>query len=703
MLCPLAMWAQSNHSHSSLTNDSIDPTKEAILSEVTVQGLTGTQRMKDSPSPFMVISPNELHQGTGTNIVEQISHKPGLAQISTGSGISKPVIRGLGYNRVVVVEQGIRQEGQQWGDEHGLEIDGEGVHSVEVLKGPASLMYGSDAIAGVMILRPEPALEAGTMQVKVGGEYQTNNRMYDYHAGVAGSLPSGTNGGIWTWNWHYNQKSAEDYKNGNVNGLREAPEHLLERKNDNVSNSWFKERSVMGVMGTNRSWGHSLLRFSYVYFKPGIIGEEDAFQKVQHTKVVSDNQWNIGKGALKAIIGYQNNWRREYEAPLQLPPAGGETEPELAMRLHTINYDVRYTLSPPAGGSWRGALGIGGMWQQNKNGGEEALIPDYRLFDIGAFVTASRKVNDWHLSGGLRWDRRSLTTFASEDYEFQSVRRHFNGLTGSLGAVWNANDRLNIRLNVARGFRAPTVSELCADGVHEGTFRYEVGNQGLKSEHSLQTDLGLDYTSHMVSIQASLFWNRISNYVYLSRTGAMREDNPEYRYMQAGASLIGGEVAVDVHPIEQLHIENDFSFVRGRFIGSAQDCKDLPMMPAPRWNLNLKYYFRDFAHGHCRKAYLTAGMEYNLRQDKYYYTDDTETATPDYGIVNIGAGMDLHIWGHNCIQLSLTCQNLFDKVYQNHLSRLKYAIDEDTGERYTIHAMGRNVCLKVNIPIDIHL
>ena len=126
-------------------------------------------------------------------------------------------------------------------------------------------------------------------------------------------------------------------------------------------------------------------------------------------------------------------------------------------------------------------------------------------------------------------------------------------------------------------------------------------------------------------------------------------------------------------------------------------------MPAPRWNLNLKYYFPDFAHGHCRKAFLTAGLEYNLRQDRYYAIDNTETATSDYGIVNIGAGIDLHVMGHNCIKLSVTCQNLFGKLYQNHLSRLKYVIDENSGERYTIYAPGRNVCMKVTVPLDIHL
>ena len=163
-MCAATFAQERRHEHSICYDDSINPLKEAILSEVTVEGVTGVQRLKDSPAPFAVISPKTLHQASGTNIVDVMAHEPGMAQISTGAGISKPVIRGLGYNRVVTVEQGIRQEGQQWGDEHGLEVDAEGVHSVEILKGPASLMYGSDAIAGVIVLHPEPMLEPDMMQ-----------------------------------------------------------------------------------------------------------------------------------------------------------------------------------------------------------------------------------------------------------------------------------------------------------------------------------------------------------------------------------------------------------------------------------------------------------------------------------------------------------------------------------------------------------
>ena len=688
LLAVSPMLAQEIHQHSDCLEDSINPMKEAILSEVTVQGIAGVQRLKDAASPFMVVSPKQLHNTIGTNLVDAVGHLPGLSQISTGAGISKPVIRGLGYNRVVVVDQGIRQEGQQWGDEHGLEVDEEGVHSVEVLKGPASLMYGSDAIAGVMILHPEHPLEEGTMQVKVGSQYQTNNGLYDYRVGFAGNTKG------FVWNWHFLDKAAHCYKN-KVDGY--------------VPGTFFKERDIQGMLGINRGWGHSWLRFSRVSFTPGITEGElvgtdfdgksysivSPFQKVLHYKAISDNAWYFGDGTLKAVIGYQQNYRREFEE---------EETPELAMRLHTVNYDIKYLHSLPH--DWKIATGIGGMWQRNVNQGEEYLIPDHHLFDFGVFATAEWQYRNWHFSGGARFDNRHLkTTSLTEEgvLRFESLSKNFTGVTGSLGVVWNVTDRINLRLNAARGFRAPTVSELSSNGVHEGSIQYELGNPELKAEKSTQLDLGFDYTSHYVSLQASLFTNWIDDYIFLARLPYETDGYRTYQYREGDARLMGGEISVDVHPINPLHFENAFSYVRGIQLDQPDEAKNLPMMPAPKWTSDIRYEFPNFAKNHCRRTFLAFGMEYNFRQNKFYAVDDTETATPSYALFNLSAGMDLHIFGHNCIELTFSCQNLFDKAYQPHLSRLKYV---DTGSltgRQGISAMGRNFCFKVSVPIDIHL
>ncbi|MBQ3804218.1 MAG: TonB-dependent receptor [Prevotella sp.] len=667
--------AAQQHDHSACDGDSIDPMKEAILNEVTVQGLTGLQRISEAASPYTVISPRELHSMPATNLVDAISHTPGLSQISTGSGISKPVIRGLGYNRVVVVDQGIRQESQQWGDEHGLEVSTEGVHSVEILKGPASLMYGSDAIGGVMILHPERPLDPQTMQVRMGGEYQSCSQLRDYTVGFAGNVKAGSVGNF-VWNAHYTDKTADEYRN---------------HADGKVENSWFSERDVQGMLGLQGTWGHTWLRLSNVILTPGIVGEEDAFQRIIHTKVVSDNMWPLLGGQLKATIGYQRNYRREFE----------EGEAELDMRLNTVNYDLKYTL-PTLFTGQEIQIGAGGMWQQNRNHGEEQLIPDYHLFDFGIFLTATHRIGRFNISGGLRYDVRSI----GDDHDFSMLdfsvfSATFSSSSLSLGAAYNISDHTNLRLNIARGFRAPTVSELYSNGVHEGSVQYELGNAALKPERNTQIDLGFDHTTHIVSLQASLFLNRISNYIFLQRlAGVVTDGYRTYQYRQGDAILIGGEAGIDVHPWQPLHIQNSFSYVSGRQLHQQADMKWLPMMPAPRWNLTVACQLPDFLRAHLRRTRLTASMEYNLRQSHFLAADDTETATPDYAVVNLSAATDLHLMGHNCIELSVTCQNLFNKVYQSHLSRLKYV---DTPDGQGIHAPGRSLCLKARIPIDIHL
>ena len=225
------------------------------LNELVVTGLTGSTRADRSPAPISVVAPRVLQATPSTNIIDAVAHQPGVSQITTGGGISKPVIRGLGFNRIVTVNDGIRQEGQQWGDEHGIEVDAQSVHSVEILKGPATLMYDSDAMAGVLVLHEAPVMPQGTMALNVGSEYQSNNRLFDYTVNFAGNQKG------WVWNWRWSEKDAGEYKN-KVDGR--------------VPGSQFHERALTGMLGINRSWGHSRLKLSYYHLKPGLIeGERD--------------------------------------------------------------------------------------------------------------------------------------------------------------------------------------------------------------------------------------------------------------------------------------------------------------------------------------------------------------------------------------------------------------------------------------------
>ena len=667
-----------NHEHPSDSTDVFF--RHLKLNELVVTGVTGDTKLKNSTAPISIVSSKELRQTTSTNIIDAIAHQPGVSQITPGGGISKPIIRGLGYNRIIVMNEGVRQEGQQWGDEHGIEIDAQNVNSVEILKGPASLMYGSDAMAGVLILHGNPIQPEGEMKATVSTEYQTNNGLFDYSLNFAGNQKG------FVWDARFSDKYAHAYKN---------------KYDGYVPGSQFTERAGRLMLGLNKRWGYSHLTWTTYHQTPSIVeGERDEmtgelecatdnvktyskalpFQQIKHYKAVWDNSLSLPKGWLKAIIGYQQNRRQEFEEDAD--------EYELYFKLHTVTYDLRYLTQEFNG--WKMAGGVNGMWQQSLNLGEESLIPEYKLFDFGAYATVSKTLDNLTLNGGLRYDHRHL--------DFNS--RNFSGLTGSIGAVWNASEHLNLRLNLARGFRAPNMSELGSDGVHEGTLRYEIGNPDLKPEYSWQADLGLDFTSQYVSAQLALFANRIENYIFSQRIDLVMEEGfRTYEYTQGDARLLGFEAGVDFHPIHCIHFQNTFSYVDAQQMHANDDAKYLPMTPAPRWTSELKYELSHHGHKTLNNAYVALGLDCNLAQNHYYKVDDTETRTPGYTLLSLSAGTDLNIRKKKVAEIYVTVDNLLNTAYQNHLSRLKYCDVNNVTGRQGVYNMGRNIVFKVIVPI----
>lgn len=651
---------------------------DAQIQEVVVTGLTGKTLIKDSPAPITVVGSAQLNATPSTNIIDALSLQPGVAQITTGGGISKPVIRGLGFNRVVVVNDGIRQEGNQWGEEHGIEVDAQSVSSAEILKGPASLMYGSDAMAGVIIFHNEILPPPGHIAASASSEYQTNNGLFGYSVNAKGN-----NSGI-VWSARWSGKMAHAYK---------------DRADQYVLGSQYRERAAEGLVGVNRKWGYSHLTLDYYHITPGIVegergyshsyGASLPFQQVHHYKAVADNTFFLGSGTLQAIIAYQQNRRQEYEEGYDIPG--------LDFMLHTLNYDVRYKL--PVNDHLNIATGLGGMWQRSLNKGDEYLIPAYRLFDIGVFATATYKAGPWTLSGGLRFDNRNLRGFALKD-RFDSFQRSFNGVTGSIGAVYAVNDKMNVRVNMARGFRSPNLSELASNGVHEGTVQYELGNHRLDPEYSWQGDIGWDYTSSLLSASLSLFANYIDNYIFTQKLEDVKTEGYDtYQYVQGDARILGGEATVDLHPVERLHFANTFSYVNSVQLHQPKESKYLPYTPAPRWTSDLRYdLIRDGKTAD--NTYVAVQMECNLRQDHFYALNGTETATPSYTLFNILAGSDFRLHGRKIASLYLSCNNIFDRIYQSHLSRLKYLDASPDNGRQGIYNMGRNITMKLVVPLE---
>jgi iron complex outermembrane receptor protein len=709
---------------------------EAVIEqhEVIVTGTSAATEQRRSTTPIQSISAKQMQENASTNVVDAISRVPGVQQLSTGPAISKPVIRGLGYNRIVTLNDGIRQEGQQWGDEHGIEIDDYNVSRVEVLKGPASLSYGSDALAGVInILSEEPAA-IGHIRGNLVANYQTNNGLQAAHTRLAGNEQ-----GMY-WSAYYTGKRAHDYKNS-YDGY--------------VFNTRFSNTDYGATIGINKHWGSSRLAYTSFNQELGLaegmrdsttgiflkavnlngsaesilVSDVDAKdyapaipkQKISHHKLAWVNTIYMANGGRTGItLGFQQNDRKEFDDVL-LPD-----DPGLSLRLRTMSYNLHYLF--PESKSWQLSTGINGMMQGNKNLGVEFLIPDYTLFDAGAYAIAKREKDKWSISGGLRLDYRNLRAeglFIDSSSGrvpepvgggytlFNEFNKSFVSPSGSIGVSYAHSKSTIFKLNFASGYRAPNIAELSANGVHEGSIRYEYGSNELKAENSFQADLGLDYNSEHISIGAAVFCNYILNYIYIRKlngvtgTDSIPQANndeafPAFEFAQTGAALFGGELYVDIHPhpFDWLHLENTFSYVQGQNTSGTDSTRYLPNMPAPRWLLALRAQTKSIGK-YIGSPYLKLELDNYFAQNNIFGAYQTETVSEGYSLLNASLGFDIRSKNRMLASITIAGQNLGDIGYQNHLSRLRYSdVNNATGRR-GILGMGRNISVQLSLPLTI--
>ncbi len=684
--------------------------------EVVVTGVSTATSLKKMTTPVVVMRKQELLQTGSTNLIEALTKKPGVSQLGTGPAISKPVIRGLGYNRVVVINDGLRQEGQQWGDEHGIEIDEYSIQKAEILKGPASLMYGSDAIAGVINFITNAPVTEGSIKANLFSNVQTNNRQ----RGLFGNIAGNKNG--FSFNAYGSLKAAGDYRNSN---------------DGYVFNSKFNEQNAGGFIGLNKKWGYSHLVFSTFNQRLGLTeGERDAqgnfikyagtaleavatdadfrstdplipYQHIVHEKLVSDNSFFMKGGKLNLNIGVQRNQRKEYGN------AEDPEEQELFFDLRTINYTAQYHLN--AVRDWKLSFGFSGMNQRNTNKGEEAIIPDYTLQDAGAFVFAQKKIKQLNLSGGVRFDYRNINGLELKDgtdIKFESFNRTFSNLSASAGLTYEFNKAVLLRFNLARGFRAPNMAELSSNGAHEGTNRFEIGNKNLKSETCFQTDAGIEVNTEHISLGASFFNNAINNYIFFEKVPGVNgtdslitvdgDDFYLFRFVQQNANLYGMELSVDIHPhpLDWLHIENSFSFVRGLLSKPIEGNRNIPFIPAARLLSELRFDLFQQQKTVLRNAYFKVELDHNFAQQKAFTSFNTETITAAYTLLNAGLGTDITRKGKTIISVYVVAANLTDLAYQNHLNRLKYTDENAATGRAGVFNMGRNFSFKLNVPLE---
>jgi iron complex outermembrane recepter protein len=687
---------------------------------VTVTGVSSATSTKRTPIPVNILKKEDLFRNISTNLIDNISHTPGVTQVSTGPAVSKPFIRGLGYNRVLVIHDGLKQEGQQWGDEHGVEVDEQNVGRVEILKGPASLVYGSDALAGVINIISILPPPDGNTRGNLSASYFTNNRQRNFHGDIGGNH----NGIIWGFNGSY--KAAADYKNA-ADGY--------------VFNSKFNEKDFGAYGGINKTWGFSHLYVSNFSQVLGLVeGDRDPVsgkflklvniggveteeiatdadfkstdpyiprQKIGHFRIASDNSFRIGKNRLTAVLGYQNNIRKEFGNILD------PEEEELFFDLGTVNYNIQYHMAER--NNFKTTIGVNGMRQTSANKGEEALIPEYSLFDIGLFIYTQKRISKLTLSGGVRGDTRSLDSKELMDgpmIKFPAFKKTFSNISGSAGLSYEASKSVTLKFNLARGFRAPVVAELGSNGAHEGTDRFEYGEQNLNSETSLQADGGIEIGSEHVSFNASIFYNSVQDFIYYRKLESVSGGDSliingtetffAYRFTQDNAKLYGIEFNLDFHPhpLDWLHVENTFSWVRGRLDVERDGSRNLPFIPAGRLINEIKVEFLKSGK-RFRNLFIKAELDNTFSQDNPFTGFNTENATPAYSLLNAAIGVEWKKGRRTIANVFFGANNITDKIYQNHLSRLKYAPENMATGRMGVFNMGRNFSIKLNVPFEL--
>ncbi|UQD55787.1 TonB-dependent receptor [Flavobacterium sp. K5-23] len=600
-------------------------------------------------------------KGTST-LIEGLATIPGVSQVSTGTSIGKPVIRGLSGNRVLVYSQGVRIENQQFGDEHGLGLNDAGIESVEVIKGPASLLYGSDALGGVLYFNPEKFANVDDFKANF------SQKLFSNTLGSNSTLGLKTSTEHWKFLARGSYNTHSDYR---ISG------------GDRVTNTRYNETDFKTGLGYSDAKFSTVFRYNYNKLDLGIPEEGIAEQSTSKTTgfpkqgifnhLMSLNSvFYLKNSKLDVDFGYIDNDRSEFE---------DSDVASLQMKLKTFNYDVKYHL--PKAGKLESIVGIQGMYQTNANLGEEFLIPDATTTDFGVFGTVNYEWKTNVLQAGLRFDNRKVTTdehgtVGDEGY-FKAVDKSFDSFNASLGYKTNLADDLTLRMNLASGFRAPNLSELTSNGVHEGTNRYEIGNSDLKTEQNVQSDLNLEYKNSHFEFFVNGFYNHISNYIYTSPTGAVLDDNDVFEYIQNNAKLYGGEIGLHFHPhpLDWLHYESSFETVTGK----KQNGDYLPLIPANNWNNTIRTEFK--IKDWLKEGFATLNFASTFHQNNI---SGFETESNGYTLVNLGLGGTVKL-GKTVFDINLNGNNLFDKSYIAHLSRLK-----NDG----IPNMGRNIVLGVN-------
>ena len=690
-----------------------DSIKSLLLPDVVVTESYQQRQAKKSALAVAVVDQDFLRKHFTGNFMQAMENIPGVQTMDIGSGFSKPMIRGMGFNRIAVLENGIKQEGQQWGADHGLELDAFNIGTVNVLKGPSSLLYGSDAMGGVIDITspPVPSVDMLFGDVTLLGK--------SVNGTLGGSFMLGIKKSFWYAQVRYSEQHFGDYRiptDTIVYLTQKMP--VYGRKLKNTAGI---ERNIGFFAQYQRQRYKANYSVSNVYqktgFFPGAHGipdvsrvEDDGdsrnmelpYSKVNHLKVTTLQQYAWEKLVLSGDFGFQNNHREEWSVFHthygSQPVPEKDPDKELAFNLNTLSASVKVRFIGSS--SWEHALGWDGQHQRNDISGYSFLLPEYYRSTTGLlWLTTYKPNNVISVSGGMRYDYGYIHISSHEDayladylrkqgydeeqvehYKWNShaVKKKFGDYSFSLGLVWTPSERHMVKANVGRSFRLPGANELAANGVHHGTFRHEQGDTNLKSEQGWQMDASYNLRYNGFSISVSPFVSWFSNYIFLRPTGewsVLPHAGQIYRYTGAEALFAGTEATIDIHFLRSFNYR-----ISGEYVYTYNCDEHIPLSFSPPFSM------RNTLTWQRKQVMLYAEWQSIARQNR---VDRNEDRTPGVNLFHLGGSLNISIRGNQAIEITLTARNIFNTRYYNHLSFYR---------KVEIPEPGRNFQLLIKIP-----
>ena len=645
------------------TNAQTDSVRTIVLNSVYVTEKKPT--FNTTSREVVALTNTEMKEKGAQTVSEALSSIPGVSQITTGA-ISKPVIRGLYGDRIQINVAGLKLEDQQWEDEHGLGLSDVGVERIELIKGPASLMFGSGAMGGVVNIVEEDLPESGTTKQNLNFKLFSNT----YGAGLDyGFKKSGKN----TFLLRAGIESHADYSDGSGNRIPNTRFALY-----NLNLGYIIQREHF--KSENRLLA-SFNEFGFIADSADLHEDENEprlsreFEEAHHTVLFllfsSKNSIHLNESTeLNVTMGIQNNLRQQQER-------SDEVDLSLLLNTFSLNTSLRKQLN----NNWTITNGIAGMFQTNTNYASRIIVPDAFIAEGSAFSYVNRRQQSGRVNGnfeaGLRYDHRQIITHqtgsqVSPAIELAPFNKGFNNINGSLGESLNFKNLL-IKFDLSSGFRTGNLAELSANGLHEGTPNWYLGNRNMKVEQCLNADISASWQYKWLSLRGSVFSNRFYNFIYLRPTNDELFGFNLFRYEQTNATLQGFEAGASIENKKYFSLSLDYSYLDAH----RDDGTWLPFSPANRFLFDSKY-FLPLRSSKYHNAFISFGINSVQKQD---HIDAYEIPSPGYWLINAGAGMSF-----KSVRLLLTCRNLTDQKYYDFLSRLKY---------YGLNDIGRNIVLNL--------